>query len=98
MNYFFLKLVAPRADFMQTMNADELELMKEHGAYLKGLMEKGWIGAFGPVAAPDSAFGMALATLAEDVDPQQIVENDPTIRSGTGFSYEVFPMPRLTLR
>src|SRR5258706_8357086 len=98
MKYFFLKLIAPRLDFMQTMTPDERELMKEHAAYLSIHMEKGWVRAYGPVADPAGAFGMALLTLPDDIEPQSITSEDPTVKANAGFRYEIFPMPLLTLR
>jgi uncharacterized protein YciI len=98
MKFFFFKLLAPRNDFMQTMSADELSLMKEHGKYLQSLMGKGLIAAFGPVANPHEAFGMALATLPDGVDPESLTSNDPTIKANVGFKYEISPMPLLTLK
>lgn len=98
MKYFFLKLVAPRSDFMQTMTSDERQLMQEHGAYLGACMKKGWVQAYGPVADPAGAFGMAVLSLSDDIDPQSITNEDPTIKARVGFRYEIFPMPILTLR
>jgi hypothetical protein len=47
--YFALKLIAPRATFAQDMNAEERAIMIQHVAYWKGLMDKGFVLAFGPV-------------------------------------------------
>jgi hypothetical protein len=61
-------------------------------------MEKGWVKAYGPVADPAGAFGIALLILPEDVEPQSITNEDPTIKANAGFRYEIYPMPLLTLK
>lgn len=83
---------------MQTMTSDERELMKEHAAYLGICMEKGWVMAYGPVADPAGAFGMGLLTLPDDIEPQSITNEDPTIKAHVGFRYDIFSMPLLTLK
>ena len=95
MKYFFLRLTAPRPTFVEDMTDSEAALMREHGAYLAAFAEKGLVIAFGPVADPKGPWGMGLFAVEEETDVRVIMENDPTIRSGIGFSYEIFPMPRL---
>ena len=57
MNYYFLKLIPPRPDFMMTMTEAERALMGAHQAYWRGYAEKGWAVAYGPGA--DSRAAMA---------------------------------------
>ena len=48
MKYYLCKYIPPRADFLPTMTADEKAWMKQHGAFLDDLLEKGQIVAHGP--------------------------------------------------
>ncbi len=47
MKYFFCKLIPPRLDFVQTITPAEAQLMQEHGAYWKSMMDRGLVAAFG---------------------------------------------------
>jgi hypothetical protein len=95
MKYYFLKLIPPRADFMRTMTAEERSLMQEHLVYCKGFADKGWAVAYGPVATPEGGYGAGFWELPDEIDPKSITENDPTMKAGVGFGYEVYPMPAL---
>jgi hypothetical protein len=54
--------------------------------------------AFGPVAAPQGAFGVGLWEVPDDADVAAICAGDPVIKSGSGFRYELHPMPSLVTR
>jgi hypothetical protein len=95
MKYFFLKLLPPRPDFMQTMTDAERDIMREHAAYWKGFAEKGWAVAYGPVAAENGGFGAGFWALPDEVDPKPIADHDPTMKADVGFKYEIHPMPAL---
>ena len=41
MAYFFCKFITPRKDFLKTMSADEAKLLKAHGEYLEGPLDRG---------------------------------------------------------
>ena len=49
MKYYLCKYIPPRADFLATMTADEKTWMKQHGAFLDDLLDKGQVVAHGPV-------------------------------------------------
>jgi len=95
MRYFFLKLVPPRLDFMQTMTDAEKTMMREHGAYWAGFAEKGWAVAYGVVASGQGGFGAGFWALPDDVEPQPLTADDPVMRANIGFRYEISPMPML---
>jgi hypothetical protein len=95
--YVFMKLVPPRADFMQTMTESELGLMRAHQAYWAGFAEKGWAVAYGPVADPAGGYGAGFWALPDDQDPQALAAGDPVIQAGQGFRYDIFPMPGLVI-
>jgi hypothetical protein len=98
MKYFFCKLIPPRRDFVQTITPAEGQLMQEHGAYWKGMMDRGLVAAFGLVGDPKGAYGVGILTLDDDGDAQALTADDPTIRANAGFSYEIYPMPRAVTR
>lgn len=80
------------------MTAAEQQLMQQHGAYLRGFSEKHWLVAFGPVADPQGFFGVAIWEVPEGTDVAALLAEDPTIKSGLGFRYELHPMPNLVTR
>ena len=98
MKFFYTRLHGPRADFARTMTPAEGSLMREHSAYLRAFAEKRWAVAFGPVADPQGAFGVGLWEVPDDVDVAAICAADPVIKSGSGFRYELHPMPSLVTR
>ncbi len=98
MKYFFCKLIPPRLDFVQTITPAEAQLMQEHGAYWKSMMDRGLVAAFGLVGDPKGAYGVGILTLDDDGDAQALTADDPTIRARAGFSYEIYPMPRAVTR
>ncbi len=90
---FYCKLNAPRASFLQDMSADEAQVMKDHAVYWREFVAKGNVLAFGLVADPAGAFGVGLVEFDDDDQARTFTNNDPTIRSGRGFSFDVLPMP-----
>ncbi len=98
MKYYYCKLIPPRPDFVQTMTAGEGQLMQQHGAYWKAMMDRGLTAAFGLVADPAGAFGVGILTLDDDADPHALTSQDPTMKANVGFVYEIHPMPRAVTR
>jgi hypothetical protein len=98
MRYFYCKLHAPRPNFALTLTPAELKLMQDHGAYLRAFVEKRWLVAFGPVADPQGFFGLGVWEVPDDVDVAALSAEDPVIKSGLGFRYEIHPMPNLVAR
>ncbi len=94
MKYFFCRLNPPRPDFVQTITPAEGQLMQEHGAYWKQMMDRGLVAAFGLVGDPKGPYGIGILTLEDDGDPQALTSEDPTIKARVGFSYDIYPMPR----
>ena len=90
---FYCKLNAPRPTFLQDMSADEAGIMKEHAVYWREHLGKGNVIAFGVVADPAGAFGVGLVEFNELSEALEFTNNDPTIRSGRGFSFDLLPMP-----
>jgi len=98
MKYFLCKLIPARPTFAQDMTESEAKLMHQHVAYWKGLMEKGLVIVFGPVADPKGVYGVAILELEEDEDANVLGMNDPTIKANVGFHFESYPIDRAVLR
>lgn len=79
---------------MADITPDETKLMQEYGQYWRRLMAEGHVVAFGPVAKPSGAFGIAVVRLADGVDVKLLTDSDPVIKANAGFSFETFPMPQ----
>jgi uncharacterized protein len=95
MRYFFYKLNSPRPSFPADITPAENQIMQAHAMYWRGLMAKGMVLAFGPVADPKGVFGMAVVRLEDGVDEQSLAANDPVNKANIGFSFDIFPMPKL---
>ena len=98
MAYFVCKLVAPRSTFPGDMTPEEGALMGAHMAYWAGLAASGKAIVVGPVADPAGFWGLAVVDVGGEADVQAIVTDDPVTRDGSGFRYEVHPMPQAILR
>jgi uncharacterized protein len=95
MRYFFCRLLPPRPSFMADITPVETALMQEHGKYWRGLMDKGMVVAFGPVADPKGVFGIAVVRIEDGADVHQLTDNDPVIKADAGFSFEISSMPQV---
>jgi len=98
MKYFLFKLIPPRPTFAHDMKEAEAKLMQEHAAYWKGLMDRGLVILFGPVADPKGVYGIAILELEEEAYANALGMNDPTIKANVGFNFEVYAMDRAILR
>ena len=72
--------------------------MKEHGAYLQGLVEKEKVVAHGPVQDPAGGFGLSLFRIEDGEDINAFTAGDPMIIAAIGARYEVYPMLQLRTR
>ena len=98
MPFFFCRMNPPRADFAQTLTDTERALMGQHAAYLKAEQEKGVAVVFGPVGDPKGAWGLCVLECADEAHARAITDNDPVVKSGRGFSYDVYPILSANLR
>jgi len=98
MTYFFCRLNAPRPTFSQDMTPAEFAVMQAHVAYWSGLIAKRTAIAFGPVADPKGAWGLGVVEVENEDEVRGIVDDDPVMKVGAGFSCDVYPMPRVISR
>ena len=80
------------------MTDAERQLMHEHVAYWTSLAEKGLAVLFGPVLDPAGPYGIGIVEVDKEEDVEAVKSNDPVMRSGSEFRYEVFAMPRAIVR
>jgi uncharacterized protein len=99
MQHFMCKLIPPRKTFSRDMSERERDLMLQHVGYWTELLKRGRVLLFGPVDDPDGAFGLGVLALPDAADAReqavQICEADPVRRGDIGFSFVLFPMPRV---
>ena len=90
MPHFVYKLISPRATFPRDMTPAEANLMQEHVVYWRGLMDKGTALLFGPVMDPKGVWGLAIVDMENEAAARALGTNDPIIRAGAGFGFEVY--------
>ncbi len=89
--HFYLKLIPPRPTFPGDITDNERALMEEHGAYCVQQFAAGKLLAYGPVMAPDGAFGVAILEVADEAEARQFGEDDPSVRAGMN-RFQLYPM------
>ncbi len=72
--------------------------MQQHVVYWSDLTAKRTAIAFGPVADPKGAWGLGLVEVENEDDVHAITANDPVMKAGSGFNFEIYPMPRVISR
>jgi uncharacterized protein YndB with AHSA1/START domain len=96
--FFFCRLLPPRPTFAADMSAAEADVMREHAAYWGALLEQRKAVVFGPVGDPKGAWGLGVIRATSEEEMSKLGDEDPAIRSGRGFRYEVLPMLRAVAR
>ncbi|MGA8877040.1 MAG: YciI family protein [Candidatus Korobacteraceae bacterium] len=80
--HYYFKLIPPRATFPADITKEERDLMDKHKAYCQQQFEQGNLLVYGPVMAPEGAFGLAILEVADEAEARQFGENDPSISAG----------------
>ena len=89
--HYYFKLIPPRPTFPKDMTDQESGLMEAHGAYFAQQFDAGKLLLYGPVMAPDGAFGVGILEVADEAEARQFAENDPSVRAGMN-RFEFYPM------
>ncbi len=76
---FLFRLIPPRADFAQTMTAEEQSAMAEHMEYWQRLLRDGKVVVYGPVADPEGVWGLGVLRAADRAEVLAIGERDPSV-------------------
>jgi uncharacterized protein YciI len=96
LSYFVYKFV-PRPDFPTTMTEAEATVMQNHIAYWQTLADKGTAVAFGPVADPTGAWGIAIVEAETEDEVKAIRAADPVVKSDLG-PVHIYLMPNAITR
>jgi uncharacterized protein len=97
MRFFFFEFVPHKPDLPTTMTEHERAVMGEHVAYWQALADKGTAVAFGPVADPARARGVAIIEVDTEAEALAIRADDPVVRADLG-PVEIYPMPAAITR
>jgi uncharacterized protein YciI len=89
--YFFFKLIPPRATFPADITDGERALMAQHAAYCQQEFDAGKLLTYGPVMATTGAFGMGILEVADEAAARHFGENDPSVLGGLN-RFEFYPM------
>jgi len=89
--HYYFKLIPPRPTFPKDMTDAESALMEAHGAYFAQQFDAGKLLLYGPVMAPDGAFGVGILEVADEAEARQFGENDPSVRAAMN-RFEFYPM------
>ena len=85
------RLLPPRPTFPGDMTPQEAGLWQR-------LADRGVALAVGPVLDPAGAWGLAIVDVSDGAAASALTEEDPVVRSGSGFRYEIHPIPQAILR
>jgi hypothetical protein len=88
---FLIRLIPPRPSFPQDMDERESEKVDEHASYWRGLLERDFCVAYGPVDDPAGPWGLGVLKVDEEADARRLVDEDPIVAAGI-FGYELMPM------
>jgi uncharacterized protein YciI len=88
---FFMKLIPPRATFVDDITPEEAKLMQQHADYWAEQFKKGTVLIIGPVLDPKGAWGMAVLETATEEEARTLAMNDPTVKAGLN-TVELSPM------
>ncbi|MFZ0795511.1 MAG: YciI family protein [Candidatus Korobacteraceae bacterium] len=73
------------------MTDQERELMGQHSAYCQQQFEAGKLLLYGPVLAPEGAFGVGILEVADEAEARQFGEDDPSVRARMN-RFAIYPM------
>jgi hypothetical protein len=81
--YFLVELIPPRPTF--AFDLSDEENWRPH-------IDRGIVVVFGPVLGKSRSWGVAVVEAEGEATVRGIIENDPTIRSGRRFTFEISPI------
>jgi len=89
--HYYFKLIPPRPSFPGDMTEEERAVMQRHSAYFEEQFEAGKLLLYGPVMAPDGAFGLGILEVEGEEEARRFGENDPSVLAGLN-RFEFYPM------
>lgn len=91
--FYAVYLRPSRADFMQTMSKEEMDIMQQHILYWNKYLEDGVMHIFGPVLDPNGAYGLGIVEVENEEVLKTLIDHDPASKIN---KYEYFPMKAVT--
>jgi len=89
--HFHFKLIPPRPTFPYDMTKEEKELTDKHGVCCRQEFDAGKLLLYGPVMAPQGAFGLGVLEVVDEAEARRFGANDPSVRAGLQ-RFELHPM------
>jgi len=89
--HYYFKLIPPRPTFPGDITDEERALMEKHSAYFQEEFDGGKLLLYGPVMAPDGAFGLGILEVANQDEARRFGEKDPSVRAGLN-RFDFYPM------
>jgi uncharacterized protein len=89
--HYYFKLIPPRPAFPQDITDEERALMEKHATYFQQQFDAGKPLLYGPVMAPDGAFGVGILEVADEAEGQRFADNDPSVLAGLN-RFVLYPM------
>jgi len=86
--HYFVQLLGTREGWPDNMSAEEEKIMSEHFVYLKGMVFKKKVLMAGPCFDP--VFGLIVLQVDSESEGREIIDNDPSIKSGL-MTYKMQP-------
>jgi uncharacterized protein YciI len=89
--HFFFRLIPPRSTFPGDITPEERALMQQHAEYFAEQFRSGKVLLYGPVMAPEAAFGIGILVVESEAEARTFGENDPSVLGGLN-RFEIAPM------
>ena len=89
--HFYFKLIPPRTTFPADITDSERALMQAHSTYFQERFAAGQVLLYGPVFAPEGAFGLGILEVENEAEARAFGEGDPSVRAGLN-RFAIWPM------
>jgi uncharacterized protein YciI len=94
--HFFAIIRPYRQDFITNPNEEEDKIMLDHFNYLKTLLKQKVLYLAGPTLIQEDPFGILIFETESEEKAKELLENDPSVKSGIQKIVELRPI-RLSL-
>jgi uncharacterized protein len=81
---FVFRLKSPRPTFALDMTDAEREIMRQHAAHWRPLVDSGQMVVFGPVLDSAGSWGLGVVEGDDEDELREFAARDPVVTSGTG--------------
>jgi uncharacterized protein YciI len=83
MGTFVIRLIAPRATFVQDMTDEERAVMERHAAHWQEFIEAGRMVVFGPILDGTGSWGLGVLEAEDEDEVRAVAAKDPAVTTGT---------------